>query len=126
MALAANTLKANSTRAAFVADFPAGSHVRYYTGAVPAATAAATGTVVADVPLPASPWDVSVDGVASKGAAAWTTTTKLAGTPTYGRIVDAAGTKWSQFVIGVDGTASAVATAGDAYTITAFTVTFPG
>ena len=127
MALAGNAARQSAARDAWVADFPAGSKIQYYTGAVPAATAAATGTLVADITLPASPWDVSVAGVASKASGAtFTTTTTLAGTPTYGRIVNAAGTKVSQFVIGTDGTASAVATAGDAYTVTAVSISFPG
>lgn len=127
MPLAGNAARQSSARDAFVADFPAGSKIQYYNGAVPAATAAATGTLVADITLPASPWDVSVAGVASKAAgAAFTTTVTLAGTPTYGRIVNAAATKVAQFVVGADGTASAVATAGDAYTVTSISISFPG
>lgn len=127
MALAGNTARNNAVRDLFVSTYPAGSVIEYRNGAVPAATAAATGTLIATITLPASPWDSSVDSVASKAAGATlTTTTTLAGTPTYGRIRNAGNTQWSQFVVGTDGTASAVATNGDAYTVTAISITFAG
>ena len=127
MALAANTARANVIRDSFAASFPAGSVIEYRNGAVPAVNAAATGTLIAAITLPATPWDVSVGGQISRNAGAtFTTTTTLVGTPTYGRVRNAANDQWQQFVVGVDGTAAAVATAGDAYTVTTFTITFPG
>ena len=123
MALVGNTADRNAERDRWVAAYPAGSFLQFFTGAAPAATAAATGTKVADITLPASPWDTSVAGQMSKQGT-WTTTTTLAGTPGYFRLVNAAGTVLRQGVVGTDITAAAVAANGDTYTITSLTITF--
>jgi hypothetical protein len=123
MALVGNTADRNADRDRFVAAFPAGSFLQFFNGSVPAATAAATGTKIADITLPASPWDTATAGTAAKQGT-WSTTTTLAGTPTYFRIVNAAGTVVRQGVVGTDITAAAVATNGDTYTVTSYTLTF--
>lgn len=122
-ALVGNTADRNADRDRFVAAFPAGSLLQFWSGSAPAATAAATGTKVAEITLPATPWDTATNGQASKNGT-WTTTTTLAGTPGYFRFVNAAGTVIRQGVIGTDGTAAAVATNGDTYTVTSLTLTF--
>jgi hypothetical protein len=66
MALVGNTLDRNNDRDRFVAAFPASSFLQFYNGSVPAATAAATGTKIADITLPASPFDVGTNGQAIK------------------------------------------------------------
>jgi hypothetical protein len=48
----------------------------------------------------------------------------LAGTPTYFRFVNAAGTVIRQGVVGTDITAAAVATSADTYTLSSYTITF--
>lgn len=123
MSLVGNAAERNADRDRFVAAFPAGSFLQFYSGSAPAPTAAATGTKVADITLPSTPWDVSVAGQASKNGT-WTTTTTLAGTPGYFRLVNAAGTSIRQGVVGTDITAAAVATNGDGYTLTSWTLTF--
>lgn len=123
MAIVGNTAERNADRDRFVAAFPAGSFFQFFNGSVPAATAAASGTKIADITLPATPFDVSVTGQATKQGT-WTTTTTLAGTPTYARVVNAAGTLVRQLVVGTDITAAAVATNGDTYTLTSYTFTF--
>lgn len=123
MALVGNTADRNADRDRFVAAFPAGAHMLFYTGSAPAATAAATGTQVADITLPASPWNVATDGQAIKQNT-WSTTTTLAGTPGYFRLVNAAGTVIRQGVVGTDITAAAVANNGDQYSVTTWTLTF--
>lgn len=123
MALVGNTADRNADRDRFVAAFPAGSFLQFWSGAAPAATAAATGTKVAEITLPATPWDTATAGQASKNGT-WTTTTTLAGTPGYFRFVNAGGTVIRQGVVGTDATAAAVATNGDTYTVTAATLTF--
>lgn len=123
MALAGNVAAQNSARDAFVADFPAGSVVDYYTGSAPAATAAATGTLLASITLPASPWTTAAGQVTKNGT--WSVAAAAVGTPGYFRLRDASSTKIRQGVIGTDGTAATIANAGDTYTITTFTVTFP-
>lgn len=123
MALVGNTADRNADRDRFVAAFPAGSFLQFFNGSVPAATAAATGTKIADITLPASPWDTATAGQAAKQGT-WSTTTTLAGTPTYFRIVNSAGTVVRQGVVGTDITAAAVATNGDTYTVTSYTLTF--
>lgn len=123
MALVGNTADRNADRDRFVAAFPAGSLLQFWSGAAPAATAAATGTKVAEITLPATPWDTATNGQAAKQGT-WSTTTTLAGTPGYFRFVNAAGTVIRQGVVGTDATAAAVATNGDTYTVTAATLTF--
>lgn len=123
MALVGNTADRNADRDRFVAAFPAGAFMQFFNGSVPAATAAATGTKIADITLPSSPFNVGTDGQAIKQNT-WSTTTTLAGTPTYFRIVNAAGTVLRQGVVGTDITAAAVATNGDTYTVTSYTLTF--
>lgn len=123
MALVGNAAERDADRDRFVAAFPAGSFLKFWNGSVPAATAAATGTKIADITLPATPWDVATTGQAIKQGS-WTTTTTLAGTPTYFRLENAAGTRVRQGVVGTDITAAAVATNGDTYTLTSYTLTF--
>lgn len=123
MALVGNTADRNADRDRFVAAFPATALLQFWSGSAPAATAAATGTKVAEITLPATPWDTATNGQAIKQGT-WTTTTTLAGTPGYFRFVNAAGTVIRQGVVGTDATAAAVATNGDTYTVTAATLTF--
>lgn len=123
MALVGNTADRNADRDRFVAAFPAGSLLRFYSGSVPAATAAATGTLIADLTLPSTPWNVGTDGQAIKQGT-WTTTTTLVGTPTYFRLTNAGGTVIRQGVVGTDITAPAIATAGDGFTVSSWTVAF--
>jgi hypothetical protein len=123
MALVGNTADRNADRDRFVAAFPATAHLLFYNGSVPLATAAATGTLIADITLPTSPWDVATNGQAAKQNT-WSTTTTLAGTPTYFRFVNAGGTVVRQGQVGTDISAAAVATNGDTYTVTSYVLTF--
>lgn len=123
MALVGNTAERNADRDRVVAAFPAGSTLRFYNGAVPAATAAATGTLIADITLPASPWDAATAGSAIKQGT-WSTTTTLVGTPTYFRLANSAGTVIRQGVIGTDMNTFTIATNGDGVAVSSWTVTF--
>lgn len=122
MALVGNTAEVNAERDRMSAEFPAGSFLRFYSGAVPLATAAPTGVLVAEITLPAAPFAVS-NGTLTKQNV-WTTNTTLVGTPTYFRLVNAAGTILRQGVVGVDLTAPAIATAGDGFTLNTWVITF--
>ncbi|MGL4442482.1 MAG: hypothetical protein ACRCU1_02580, partial [Alsobacter sp.] len=123
MALVGNTADRNSDRDRAVAAFPGGSLLRFYNGAIPAATAAATGTLIADITLPATPWDVATNGSAIKQGT-WPTTTTLVGTPTYFRLTNAAGTSIRQGVIGTDMNTFTIATNGDGVAVSSWTITF--
>jgi hypothetical protein len=123
MALIGNTADKNAERDRVVAAFPATSTLRFYNGAVPAATAAATGTLIADITLPTSPWDVATVGSAIKQGT-WSTTTTLVGTPTYFRLANSAGTVIRQGVIGTDMNTFTIATNGDGVAVSSWTVTF--
>lgn len=123
MALVGNTADRNAERDRFVAAFPATALLRFYNGSVPAATAAATGTLIADLTLPSSPWNVGTDGQAIKQNT-WSTTTTIAGTPTYFRLTNAGGTVIRQGVIGTDMNTFTIATNGDGLAVSSWTVTF--
>lgn len=70
----------------------ASAKLRIYTGAAPAnCAAAATGTLLVDISLPAD-WMAAASAGAKALAGSWQTTASAAGTAGYYRIVDNAGT----------------------------------
>ena len=82
--------------------------LRFYTGAMPANTAAApTGTLLDSQALPAD-WLAAASGSAKAKAGTWTGAFDAAGTVGYFRIYDSAGT-----VCGLQGTVTATGGGGD-------------
>jgi hypothetical protein len=86
-------------------EFPAGSFHRIYTGAPPGADNAASGTLLAEVTLPASPWSAATNGTPSTKTknGTWSTTGVGAGNAGYYRLVNAAGTKLEEGTVTATG-----------------------
>lgn len=72
-------------------QFPAGARLQIYTGTAPAITAAPTGTLLAEITLPTSPWAAaSARAIAKNGT--WSVTAVAAGTAGWFRMLDASAT----------------------------------
>lgn len=77
---------------AYAAQFPAGSLLQIRTGAPPGAEAAAGGTLLAEITLPATPWAAAAAGsVAKQGV--WSAAAVAAGVAAHFRLQNAAGTR---------------------------------
>lgn len=111
-------------------DFPAGSIAEVRSGAQPAAvTDPATGTLLASIALPASPWAPAANGVKAKSGTWQDAAADATGTAGWFRLKNAADT------LRMDGAATAIGgggemeidnpalVAGQQFTITSFTVT---
>ncbi|NUO63944.1 MAG: hypothetical protein HOQ34_10250 [Gemmatimonadaceae bacterium] len=93
--------------------FPAGSLLRYYTGAPPGANAAATGTKLAEITLPATPWGAAASRGTPKSGT-WSTAGLAAGNAGYARIVTAGDTNAAtQNEPRIEGTVTATGGGGD-------------
>lgn len=66
MALDHKITTANATLDALTALFPAGSILEIRSGAAPGAENTATGTLLASITLPATPWNAAASGAATK------------------------------------------------------------
>lgn len=71
--------------------FPAGSKLQYRTGAAPGASAVPTGTLVAEITLPATPWAAGSGRTVPK-AGSWTVAAAAAGVVGYYRLITAGDT----------------------------------
>src|ERR1044072_4708137 len=70
---------ANDLLDRFDTDFPAGSLLQIRSGAAPGAEASAGGTLLVEIPLPATPWLASAAGVKAKNGT-WSAAGSAAGT----------------------------------------------
>lgn len=115
--------------AAFAAEFPAGALLQLRSGAAPGPENAATGTLLAEITLPATPWDTSTPGVLAKNNTWEDPAANAAGTLAHYRLRNAAGTLCIEGTItgtggGGDLTVDNVVTAvGQVVTITSFQYT---
>ena len=93
MTIALSDLLANDAVGVIATDFPAGSILEIYTGAIAAITAAPTGTLIASVVLPASPWAAAATRAQTKQGT-WSVAAVGSGTlaPGYFRLRAASGT----------------------------------
>jgi hypothetical protein len=90
MAIRTSTTFANTALATIASQFPAGSLLDIYTGTQPASSdTAPTGTLLASVPLPASPWAAAASKAVAKQNT-WSVTAVGTGTAGYGRLRTAA------------------------------------
>jgi hypothetical protein len=133
MALQFSTAVRNAMLDAIETATGASAKLRIYTGAAPAnCAAAATGTLLVDMALPAD-WMAAASAGSKALAGSWTGTGAAAGTAGYYRIVDTAGTTAHE-----QGTVTATGGGGDltldntsiasaqTVTITSKTLTAPG
>lgn len=108
----------------FAAHFPASSTLTIYTGTQPAtADTAASGSVLATITLPASPWAAASAGAVSKQNT-WSATASGTGTAGYARLVN--GTKAVDLAIPGELTISdSSIVTGGTVTVTSLTYTVP-
>lgn len=104
--------------------------VKIYTGTQPAAGAAATGTLLVTITLPADAMAASASGVAAKSGT-WSGVAGNTGTAGWFRIESSAGARWYDGAVtataggGEIELASISITSGQTVTISSFTVTQP-
>jgi hypothetical protein len=105
----------------------AGGKLNFYTGAMPGADAAASGTLIASIPLPTNFLTDPVNGVSNLVASVSDTAADATGTPGYFRFETSAGVNELQGTVTVTGGGGDITLddvtvdAGQAVTITAFT-----
>lgn len=92
MALDINNALANIMLDLYDTHFPAGAVLEIRTGAAPGAEAAATGTLLVSVTLPATPWSAASAGSKSKNGT-WSATAAATGTAGHFRLRNAADTR---------------------------------
>jgi hypothetical protein len=124
MAIRQDTDLRTALAQAFGDAFPVGSTLKIYTGTQPAsANTAATGTLLATITLPASPWAAAASGSIAKNGT-WSSTATGTGTAGYARLES--GGKAFDMSIGSDLTISGAAiTIGGAISVTSLTYTVP-
>lgn len=104
--------------------------MKIYTGSQPAAGAAATGTLLDTITLPADAMAAASAGVAAK-LGTWSGIPGVGGTAGWFRIESSAGTRWYDGEVTATGgggeleLASTTVTVGVPVTITSFTITQP-
>lgn len=87
--------------------FPAGSLLQLRSGAAPGAENAATGTLLIEITLPATPWAAAASGAKAKNGT-WSATTTTSGAIGHYRLKNAADTRRE------DGSVTATGGGGDA------------
>lgn len=104
--------------------------LKIYTGSQPAAGAAATGTLLVTITLPADAMGAAASGVASKSGT-WSGTAGDTGTAGWFRIESSAGSRWYDGAVTATGGGGEVEltstsiVSGQTVTITSFSVTQP-
>lgn len=110
-------------------EFPAGSILELRSGAAPGADAAASGTLLVSITLPATPWSAAVDGASKAKNGVWSDVGVAAGNIGHFRLKNAAGTKIEEGSVtatggGGDMTVDNVSVAiGQAVTVNSYTKT---
>jgi hypothetical protein len=127
MAFRKNTTLKNNQASVYNTQFPAGSTMEIRTGSQPAsANDAATGTVLATITLPASPWSAASGGVISKNGT-WSATASATGTAGWARITG--GSNVMDVSVGTSGADAIIDNAsivsGGTVTVTSLSVTIP-
>lgn len=93
MTLDLNNTLANAILDRYDTEFPAGSILEIRTGAPPGADNAATGTVLATITLPATPWAAAAASSKAKNGTWSDPSADAAGTAAHFRLKNAADTK---------------------------------
>jgi hypothetical protein len=107
MAVDYNNALAKAILDRYDTEFPAGSLLQLRTGAPPGADAAATGTLLVEITLPATPWSAAVDGASKGKNGTWSDVGVAAGTIGHFRLKNAGDTKREE------GTVTATGGGGD-------------
>jgi hypothetical protein len=92
MALDHKITTANAVLDALAALFPAGAILEIRTGASPGAENAATGTLLASITLPATPWNAAASGAVTKNGTWQTASADGTGTAAHFRLKDSVDT----------------------------------
>lgn len=106
MTLDLNHNLANALLDRFDTEFPQNSLLQIRTGTSPGAEAAATGTLLVEITLPASPWSAAASSSKAKNGT-WSGTAVGTGTAAHYRLKNAADTRR------IDGTVTATSGGGD-------------
>lgn len=127
MALRQDTDLRNSLAQAFADAFPAGATIEIRTGTQPAsANSAASGTLLATITLPTSPFGTPSSGAVSKNGT-WSATVSTSGTAGYARFISS--TRAFDVSVGTSGADMIIDNAslvsGGTVTISTFTYTVP-
>jgi hypothetical protein len=128
MTLDLNNLLANALLDRYDTEFPAGSILEIRSGAPPGAEAAATGTLLASITLPATPWAAAATGSKAKSGT-WSTTGAAAGSAGHYRLKNAGDTRREEGTVTATGGGgdmtldNVVIAVGQAVTVTTFTRT---
>lgn len=107
MALDLNNLLANALLDRFDTEFPAGSILEIRSGAGAGAENAATGTLLASITLPATPWAAAGAGSKAKSGVWQDASADAAGTAAHYRLKNATDTRR------IEGTVTATGGGGD-------------
>lgn len=107
MALDLNNLLANALLDRFDTEFPAGSMLEIRSGARAGAENAATGTLLASITLPATPWAAASGGSKAKSGVWQDASADAAGTAAHYRLKNATDTRR------IEGTVTATGGGGD-------------
>jgi len=126
MAVRRNTAARTSLAQAFADTFPASSTLEIRSGSQPAsANDAASGSLLATITLPASPWAAAASGAVSKQNT-WSATATGTDTAGWARLISADTNKRYDFAIGSDLTIDdASIVTGGTVTVTTLTITQP-
>lgn len=100
MALDLNNLLANALLDRYDTEFPAGSILEIRSGAPAGAENAATGTLLASITLPATPWSAASGGSKAKNGT-WSVAASAAGTAGHFRLKNAGDTRRDEGTITV-------------------------
>lgn len=127
MALRQDTDLRNALAQAFADAFPAGSTIEIRTGTQPAsANSAASGTLLATITLPSTPFGSPTGGAISKNGT-WSATVSTSGTAGYARFISSS--RAFDVSVGTSGTDmiidNATLVGGGTITVTSFTYTVP-
>lgn len=128
MSIEYNTAMAGKFATVYTVEAPAGSTLSLYTGTPPAKNSAASGTLVAAIVLPSTPWVQASNNVVKNNT--WSVAAAAGGTVTYYRLVNAAVTEWEQGTVTASGGGgdaiidNTTVVAGQTVTCTAFTRNF--
>ena len=124
MAVRLDTDLRNALASAISSGFPAGSTLEIRTGSQPAtANTAASGTLLATITLPASPWAAASGGSVAKQNT-WSATASATGTAGWARLIG--GSNALDVAIGTDWTIdNASIISGGTVTVTSASITVP-
>jgi len=103
MALDQNHTLNNALLDGYDTQFPAGSILEIRSGAAPGAENAATGTLLASITLPASPWAAAATSIKAKNGTWQDGSADGTGTAAHFRLKNAADTKRLEGTVGTSG-----------------------